>query len=193
MTAVLNSGPLVEPVSLAEAKAHLRIDTDDEDGLLASLITSARLHIEAHLNVVLLNQSWSVYFDSWPDDGVVVLPMAPLVSVNAVSIRSEQGDATIISDNNYYADISGRTPRLVRSRTGVWPPPKRKAGGIEITLTAGYGEEPEEVPQNIRQAILLLTAHWFENRELVSLSDRFVDVPAAVFALLQPYRRARLA
>ena len=67
MPLILTAGPSVEPISLAEAKAHCRVDADAEDTLIASLILAARLHIERCLDLALISQSWSLYLDRWPD------------------------------------------------------------------------------------------------------------------------------
>ncbi len=64
MTAALITGPALEPVSLADVKAHLRVDTDDEDALLIAAIVSARVHVEAVTRRVLIEQSWRVYLDA---------------------------------------------------------------------------------------------------------------------------------
>ena len=73
MTAALITGPALEPVSLADVKAHLRVDTDDEDALLTAAIVSARVHVEAVTRRVLIEQSWRVYLDRWPRKRIVTL------------------------------------------------------------------------------------------------------------------------
>ena len=82
--------------------------------------------------------------------------------------------------------------RLVR-RTGVhWTPPGRIANGIEINIAAGYGNGAANVPETIRRAILLLVAHWFENRAAVEVGTVLRQTPLAVLALLAPYRSIKL-
>ncbi len=75
MTAALITGPALEPVSLDDAKAHLRLDTDDDDTLVMTIITAARLHVEAATRRVLIEQSWRVYLDAWPRTRTLVLPV----------------------------------------------------------------------------------------------------------------------
>ena len=86
MTLVMTSGPLAEPVSVAEAKAHMRIDASAEDALIASLIITSRLHIEAALGLALLSQAWSYFVDAWPRSREIVLPLKPVQAVNAIRI-----------------------------------------------------------------------------------------------------------
>ena len=66
MTAALITPPALEPVALADAKAHLRLDTDDDDELITAAIAAARVHVEAMTRRCLIEQGWRVYLDRWP-------------------------------------------------------------------------------------------------------------------------------
>ncbi len=192
MTAILISGPATEPVTLAEARAHLRVDTADEDTLISSLITAARIHIELACSKVLITQSWKLYFDRWPSKSVIEIPLAPLQGVSAISIYDADDNSESIASSRWYADTVSVPGRLVRRFGSVWPDPARAANGIEITLSAGYGDTASDVPQTLRQAILLLVAHWFETREPVVLGAAAISVPLAVDALIAPAKAVRL-
>ncbi|MEI9900808.1 MAG: head-tail connector protein [Hyphomicrobium sp.] len=191
MALVLTSGPALEPVTVAEAKAHLRVDGDAEDTLIASLILTSRLHVEAALDVALITQSWRLQLDRWPRSGELQMPMRPLQSIDEVRVLSAAGDPTIVAAGTYAVDVAGTPPRLVRL-AGVWPLPGRTANGIEIDFTAGYGAAATDVPANVRQALLLLIAHWYEHRDPIEVGAADVAVPPAVSELLAPLRIARL-
>ena len=77
-------------------------------------------------------------------------------------------------------------------RDPSWPKPGRTANGIEIAFVAGYGDAAADVPAPIRQAILLLVAHWHEHREPVEIGAAKPPCPSTVSELLQPYRWVRL-
>ena len=77
MPLVMTSPPAAEPVTVADAKAHMRIDTDAEDVLIGSLLLTSRLHIETALSLALITQSWTLTLDRWPRGGEVDLPLAP--------------------------------------------------------------------------------------------------------------------
>ena len=192
MTLVLIQGPAAEPVSLAQAKAHLRVDSDAEDALIASLIITSRLHVEAALGLALLTQSWTWLIDAWPDLGELRLPLRPIQSIGSVRVYDEAGVAQTLSPDTYSLDGAGAPARLVRGRGRIWPPPGRSANGIEVALSAGFGDNPEDVPQPIRQAVLLLVAHWYEHREPLDLGAPTAPIPADVSQLLSPYRSVRL-
>ena len=87
MALVLTSAPLIEPVTLDEAKAHLRIDGNVEDVLISSLILTSRLHIEAALDLALIDQAWTLQLDRWPKRWDVAIPMSPLKAITQVRVR----------------------------------------------------------------------------------------------------------
>jgi uncharacterized phiE125 gp8 family phage protein len=191
MALVLTSAPATEPVTVAEAKAHLRIDASDEDTLIASLILTSRLHLETALGLALITQGWRLLLDRWPLTKDLEIPLRPLVSIDAVRVYPAEGAATVIDADNYLADTDSVPPRLVR--TGViWPQPGKAANGVEIDFTAGYGAAASDVPTPLRQALLLLVAHWYENREPIAVGAPETAMPGAVSELVAPYRMQRL-
>lgn len=192
MALVLTSGPATEPVTVAEAKAHLRIDGDAEDVLLASLIITSRLHVEAALGVALIVQGWTLYLDAFPADGVIMLPLAPVANVTAVRIKAADGAVTLLHPSTYEIDTAGRPARMVRAPGTVWPQPSKRANGIEIDFTAGYGAHAADVPEPMRRALMLMIAHWYEHRDPAEIGDTAARIPAAISALLEPYMVKRL-
>lgn len=192
MTLVLTSGPGLEPVSLAEAKAHLRVEDDAEDTLIASLIVTSRLHIEAVLGMAFLTQEWSWIIDAWPDLAVLRLPLRPVQAITRIRIFGEDGSATSVPPDRYLLDGLGAPARLVRRRGRVWPQPGISASGIEIGLRVGFASKAQDVPHPLRQAVLLLVAHWYEHREPGELGSPAIPVPDEVSRLVAPYRSHRL-
>ena len=192
MALVLTSGPGVEPITLAEAKAHLRIDGSVEDTLILSLVITSRLHIEAALGLALITQGWSYFIDAWPPGDQLALPLRPVQSIAAVKLYAADESVVIVPADTYLVDGAATPARLVRQGSLTWPAPNRAANGIEIAFVAGYGDAAADVPAPIRQAILLLVAHWHEHREPVAIGAPNAPVPSMVAELLQPYRRVRL-
>ncbi|WP_244512463.1 head-tail connector protein [Filomicrobium insigne] len=188
---VLQSGPASEPVSVEEAKGYLRIDGNSEDALVSSLILTSRLHVEAALGVALITQDWRLVLDHWPRSGAVRLPLRPLQSVNAVRVFDADGGHATVDPARYVVDTAGTPARLIATVAG-WPKPTRVGNGIEIDLTAGYGGALEDVPEPIRQALLLLVAHWYEHRDPIEIGSDGVAIPASVSRLLKPYRMVRV-
>ena len=191
MSLVLTSGPASEPVTVADAKAHLRIDGTAEDVLIGSLILTSRLHIEASLGLALINQTWMLVMDRWPQGGAVQIPIAPLQAVTAVRVRDFSGVATLVPATSYVVDIASKPPRLVWNNTAQ-PYPGQVANGIEIDLAVGFGANAASVPAPLKHAIVMLTAHWYEHRDPVEIGSTSVRIPDAVADLIQPFRKFRL-
>ena len=191
MRLTLLSGPAAEPLELDDVKAHLRLDGDDEDALLASLITTSRSHVETALGLALITQSWRWQADCWPRNGLVELMTRPIQSVDRVAVRAADGTQTVIDATDYILDVSGQTGRLAPSE-GHWPKPGARLGGIEIDFTVGYGNAATDVPEPIRQALRLLVAHWYAVRNPVHIGQMATRVPDTVSELLMPYRVRRI-
>jgi uncharacterized phiE125 gp8 family phage protein len=187
MALVRTAGPALEPVSLIEVKAHLRLTSDDEDALISLLITVAREALERRLERAFIAQGWTLWLDQWPDSHAVALPMRPLRTVTAVRTYSGSHSATTMAPAQYYIDAVSVPGRLIRSISS-WPLPGRTANGVEITFTAGHGEAASEVPAELRQAILLLVADLFENRDAIATPI----LSPAVLDLIAPFRAWRL-
>jgi uncharacterized phiE125 gp8 family phage protein len=189
MALTLLTPPAAEPVALADARAHLRLDATEEDALLGSLLTAARMAVEAAARYALLPQSWRLTLDDWPTQPVEI-PLAPVLTLDAVRVATIGGSMLTIDPAFYEVDTTGTPPRLAARRGQAWPMPATRLAGIAIDFTAGHAAAAE-VPAPLKQAILLLAAHWFENREPVPLGAK-AELPAMVAALIAPYRRLHL-
>ena len=179
--------PASEPVSLAEARAHLRVTTDEEDALIGRLIASARQRVEAELGIALITTAFREGGDGWELDAVgrLNLGRGPLIAVDALAVANAAGTFTGVPADRYLAEIGSRPGTLVATGAGL-PAPGRATGGVRIDYRAGFGADPASVPQPLRQAILLLVAEAFEHREPV------VAALLSVEAWLAPWRRVRL-
>lgn len=188
MTSYLLAGPAAEPVSLAEAKAFLKVDDTAEDGLISTLIGAARLHVEGVTGKALLAQSWRMVLDDWPEGGVVRLPVSPLVSVTGIAAIDESGGSHDIA----LAQFLSEPDRLIVPPVVVGMPALRLRQGLEIDYVAGFGTEPEDVPADLRQALLGLVAHWFEHRDAVIIAGSGAIVPSGFDRAVAAYKRVRL-
>lgn len=200
--------PATQPVSLTEAKAHLRVDFSDDDILIASLLSTAISYVEEYTKSALIEQTWEEMLDHWPTmrggdrdllpgshvdhasrwevGRYIDLPRPPLIEVLSLEYQ-------LVADADYemFTDYQVEThvPRIVLDYAKHWPVGiLMPANAIRIRWTCGYGTTSEEVPQNIRMAILLLVANWYENREPVVVGTTAMELPFAVEALLAPYR-----
>lgn len=186
----LTAPPAVEPIGLAEVKAFLRIDNSDEDALLATLIVSARKRLERSADLAFVTQGWTLIADAWPARRPFDLPLWPVRSVTGITLRNADGGGSALAPDNYAVDTVSQPARVIRLDAA--PVPSAPVNGIEIAFVAGFGEAASDVPEPIRQGLLLLVAHGFERREPVVLEGTPQEMPMTVAALLAPYRRVRL-
>lgn len=184
MSVTLMAPPALEPVSLAQMKDHLRVEHASEDTLISAYITSGRLHIEAFLSKVLIWQNWRINFDRLPVGKAVHLPLAPILALNTVSFYTEQTGPNTIPPVDYTIDLDSFRPRFLLhlQRQNL-----RAFGAYELDVTAGYGPAAEDVPADIRQALRLLVAYWYENREAATPLAR-EHMPHGVRTILEAHR-----
>lgn len=175
--------PVVEPVSVSDAKAHLRVDGDDDNFYIASLISAAREWVEAYLDRTLVKTQWTLKMDRFPI-GDIELPRPPMLPL-AVSLTftSESGAVSVLASNLYRVD-SASTPGVVRPlREADWPAYMDDANAITITYWAGYGDDGRSTPAAIRHAILMLVGQWYERRAAAD-SMGGNEIPFGVSSLL---------
>jgi len=186
MPSILLTAPAGEPLSLAEAKAFLRVEHNDDDATISALITGARIQVEALTRRALLTQTWRLTRDVWPASGVLPLLPAPLRALVAVRVHDAAGNAQAVDPQSLGLDKVA-APAVLTFERGALPPPGRRAGGIEIDIEAGYGAAAD-VPEPLRQAVRLLLSHWYENRALIAASGEVASVPASALSLIAPFR-----
>lgn len=190
MALKLITAPAAEPVSTSEAKSHLRVDTTADDTYIGTLITVARQNVESHLRRALISQTWEVVLDDFPA-GVIRLPKPPLASVTSIKYTDDEGNESTYSSANYVVDSDTEPGRVVLKSGQTWPAVTlAAANGVRVRYVAGYGAAGSNVPQAIRQAILLVIGSLYENREdvLVAQGVSIGVLPFGVVALLAPYR-----
>ena len=113
MPLILTTPPATEPVTLAEAKAHLRITHNDDDAYISTLIISARQQLEARMGLGLIAQGWSLFLDDWPEDGEIPLPLSPFIDVMDIKVWSDADMASLIDPAHYYEDGQPAAPNCV--------------------------------------------------------------------------------
>jgi uncharacterized phiE125 gp8 family phage protein len=187
MSSILLDGPAVEPVSLAEAKAYLRVEHEDDDDTIAALIAGARIHVEAQTRRALITQTWRLSRDAWPANGRIAVLPAPLRELVAVQIYKSDGATQAIDVAAFAADKTS-APAVLAFERGALPAPGRLVGGIELDIEVGYGDAPSDVPEPLRQAIRVLVAHWYENRGLIAAGQGVAVLPDSANALIKSYR-----
>lgn len=189
MTHTIIVPPAAEPLTLAQVKAHLRLDVSDEDALLTSLIAAARAYLEAETGLALITQTLRFYFDDWPADGLIQLPIAPLQRLESVTVYDAGGNPRAVALDGHVLDAASVPARLFLAAA---PPTSRALNGIEIDVTAGFGDSGADVPDTLKRAMLMHVALMYELRGAVPADMQPAAVPAGYDRLVSPYRPVRL-
>lgn len=179
---------MAEPVSLIEARSHLRLDADGgshpDDRYIQALVAAARAHVENVTGQTLVATAKDQTFDAFPlnDPDGFRLPYNPVASVTWVKYVADSGVLTTLPSTVYRLDNTSLRARIALEDGQVWPTARDVVNAVQIrTVCGGATEAP------LKQAILLLAAHWYETRTPVGAGS-LADLPHMVDALLAAYR-----
>ena len=177
--------PVIEPVSLSQAKSHLRIDDEftQDDQYIQSLVSAARYYVESVSDRTLVRSQWQLKLDQFPSWDIE-LPRPPL-AVGDVVVRyvPSQNPSTELTFTQFRLDRDS-TPAVIRPEwNGSWPTCRGAENDITITYWAGYGESVNDIPAPARHCILLMIGHWYSTRE-AAIQGGMNPVPMAVDAML---------
>lgn len=179
--------PAIEPVTLDEAKRHLRETDADNDALIVAYIAAARQHAEDFLGRALISRTYDYKLDDgWPCE--IALPRPPLVSVTSVTYVDVNGATQTLSPSLYQVVAGMICGQIVPAYLAIWPLVRCQPDAITVRYVAGYGTTTADVPDAIRMAILMLVGHFYANRESVVVGSTATELPFAVSALLSPHK-----
>jgi uncharacterized phiE125 gp8 family phage protein len=187
MTAlVLVTPPATTPVSLAEAKTHLRVDHSDDDTLITGLINAAVAHLDGKdgiLGRALITQVWELKLDEFCP--AIRLPLPPLATVDAITYVDTDGVTQTLAASEYQV-TSGEPAKIVPAYGKSWPDTRCEPEAVRVEFTCGYGNAAD-VPAGIKAAILLHVGTLYRDRETVNIGNIINELPA-YDALIAPYK-----
>jgi uncharacterized phiE125 gp8 family phage protein len=176
----MGAGATPPIVAMSEAQAYVRIETGEEEAILAGLIRSASALCETFINQIVIARQFET---DLPASGAWErIALTPVRSITTVAKVDAAGASVLLPADGYSIDIDSSGDGWVRTAADA------DAARIEVTGTAGMADDENSVPEPLRQGVLRLVAHLFEARD-----GDAGRVPASVTALWRPYRRLRLA
>ncbi|RMH39762.1 MAG: hypothetical protein D6688_13615 [Alphaproteobacteria bacterium] len=176
---------------VADLSAYLRLssgfpDDGSEDARLQALLAAAVETIEARLSLVLLERRFRWRTERWSNPASVVLPVAPVRQVDSVTMTDADGASNAVDPALWRLVPDDRTPRL--QARGACLPPIPPGGMAEVSFPAGFGPTWPDVPVDLRQAVVMLAADWYDR----PAGGSGVPIASDILRLLQPYRRLRI-
>jgi uncharacterized phiE125 gp8 family phage protein len=190
----LITAPATRLLSLAEVKAHCRVDHADDDAYMAGLVLAAEGHLDGYSGVLgraLISQTWQQPYEVFAP--VLDIPFGPVISVTSLSYR-DVNRVTQTVPSNQYRHYTRHTGDCLAMLSNFTHPASLddEDDAVMVTWVAGYGAAAADVPAPIRHAALLLVAYWYSVREAVNIGNIVSELPFAVNALLAPYRRVSI-
>lgn len=175
----------VKPVTLAEAKLHLKMDDiDADDTLIDGLIAAATEHAQNYTNRMFLSSEIKQVYNRFPASGEVLrLAVTPVISVASVVYKDEDGNNQTWSSDDYVLDLYSEPCEISEAKNVSFPNTIEERNAVTITYTSGYGTTADDVPNAIKQAIYLLLSHFYNYR-----SDTVSEKRTAAERLLGMYR-----
>lgn len=181
----LQTEPVEEPITLLEAKAHLRVDISDDDDLITSLIIAAREYVEKASRRTFITQTWKLSVKDFSFSEMDI-PLPPLQSISSITYRDSEGNTNTVNSTVYEVDSDSEPGKVNLAYGKCWPTATLAVTNpVQITFVSGYGDA-DAVPQKWKQAILLLVASWYENRESILTTGAVPqEIPFSVKALIK--------
>lgn len=193
----LVTAPTAKPISPAEAKAHLRVDHALDDALIERAIGAAVVHLDGYGGVLgraLMAQRWRQFFSFWPASRSLRLSLAPAVAIVEIRVRASDGTETVLDPAGYRLLAKASQPQVLFPVSASLPAAACEPDAIAVTYDAGYGANAADVPEPIRQAMLLMVGDMYRFPETVALGAAgAVPMSATVDRLLATFRRNLVA
>ena len=187
---VLKTAPTSNPISLAEAKSFLRIDSDfdDDDTYITSLVRVATGVVEEFTRRRLITQTYNIFYDDFPP--YIDLQIGDVASVTHIKYYDSDNVLQTLATDQYDVDTKIRPGRIYESETGNFPDTYDRPNAVEIEFIVGG--LADDIPAPIIQAIYIIVGRYYENRQDVVMGTQVNEVPLMVNHLLTPYRLLEL-
>jgi len=175
MELIQTLAPAVEPLTLAEAKLHLRVEVTDDDVLIAQLIRAARQACEAYTNRTLVATIYELTLDAFP--GEIRLPRPPLVEVSSISYVDASGVDQTLGTDVYTVDKASFMPRVYEAYNEWWPGTRSQPKAVTVTYIAGYACRFTAEPAT---EVVTVTSRTLTNGEFLFVSNIGGALPAGL-------------
>jgi len=184
----LVTAPTAEPLTLTEVKSQLRVEHNDDDGLIARLIQTAIDYVDVTgtLGKAMITQTWGEWIA--PNPGTVTLSLGPVQSVSAIKYYDTDNALQTATLSDFYV-LGTKGQTTIKPKPGkAWPSTFTRDDAIKIEYVIGYGDARSDVPQTVRHGLMMLIGHWYENRENELMGTISKTLPHG-FEALMDYER----
>jgi uncharacterized phiE125 gp8 family phage protein len=187
---------LLEPFTLAQARAHLNVDAEgsppahEDDALIEILLTASREAVEQFTSRVLVDVEYELRVDRFSAE--IDLPVAPVKVINSITYIDGNGATQTLATSVYEFDDHPDYPKVRLAYGQTWPTIRGDANGVRIRFDAGYTDNDSPntnpMPKGLQAALLTLLRHWYENREAVIVGSSANEIPMGTQYMMMPHR-----
>lgn len=159
------------PISLIDAKQHLRVDIAADDEYIASLINVARLQYEWENNRVLGQATWVYRQDRFPEGRQICIPLTPMISLTSITYVDANSSVQTLGSSTYTVDTASETPRIELNDGFQWPTTDPVVNAVVVTMEMGTTGSRDDFPEDAKHWMRLYIAHLYENRSPVEVGQ----------------------
>tara|TARA_R100000664_G_scaffold10621_1_gene17520 strand:+ start:503 stop:1114 length:612 start_codon:yes stop_codon:yes gene_type:complete len=188
---VLDTAASSEPIAVSEAKNFLRVDTNEDDAFIGTIISSAREYVEEFTGYQLLSATWIQYLDRFPykANQAIELLMNPVSAITHIKYYDSDNTLQTWSSSNYDTDLKGKPARITKSYNTTYPTTYERTNAVEIKFVAGYASTSSTgFPKQLLNAMYLIIGHLYENRQDVIVGKIAYEIPKGADSILRKYR-----
>lgn len=184
----LVTAPARQPITIAECKAQMRVEHSDDDLIINRFIDTAiaAVDVTGALGKAMITQTWGEWFA--PNPGVIGLSLGPVQSVSAIKYYDSDNALQVATLSDFYV-LGTKSRTTIKPKPGKsWPVVFNRDDAIKVEYVIGYGDTPNDVPQTVRHALMMLVAHYYENREIELIGTISKTLPFSFEALIDQER-----
>lgn len=184
--------PTTLALTLAEAKAHLRVTTDSDDDLITGHIKAATRFLEMRFNNAFVSQTRVLKADDFDDRRYVrgrriYPPIYPLRSVSSIAYLTSTGGSTTLPTSDYVVSTGDQPGYIAEAYNATWPSVYPQPNSVTVTYVCGHSTSAANVPEEIKQALRMLVAHYYRNAEAAMEGPVSKEIAYGVDALLESH------
>tara|TARA_R110002051_G_scaffold4506_1_gene24297 strand:+ start:530 stop:1108 length:579 start_codon:yes stop_codon:yes gene_type:complete len=183
---VVRDAALTAILTTAEAKQHLKVDTTADDTYIDNLISAATESAQIFTNRYFIETTLDQFGDNWND--IATLFKSPVTTVDYIKYYDSDNTEQTLAASVYLVDTKHQPARIALKPSQSFPSLADRINAINVKYDVGYGTAASDVPEGIRQAVLLTIGNWYENRQEVVVGRIATELPKSAQYLLDQFK-----
>lgn len=194
MSDYTSTAATIKALTVADAKTHLNVTHNEDDSLISDYIDAATKVLQDRCGRCFVEETRKLVMNGFDDkryvhDRVIYLPRSPVSSVSSITyVNSSAGTTSTLASTDYVVSAYDKPGRISEAYNATWPTPRCQPNNVTVTYLTGSSTTTASVPANIKQALRMLVAHWYRNRESALVGTVSTEISMGLDALLESER-----